>query len=121
MHMLFSFLQHLFALDLPWFAGLVMGNLFFLFAFCALAHFLFGRGKMLKGLVLISLMLWSQIEMTNIFGLVWAVGGFLMLNYMSRVAIVLFAENTKQLKSRLVIVMFFQFYVLVAVYNLILT
>ena len=118
--MLFEFLHRLVSLDLSWFVWLVTANLVYFFIFLAICFF-FWEGKMKKVIAaffLLCLVAWSWIDFEMISGWVLFVGGFLAIYYITKVAVLAFAENTPALQSKLIIVSEIQFIVALVVYNL---
>lgn len=118
--MLFEFILRAVSLDIIWLAGLVMNNLFLLFAFASFTHIFFGR-RIIAGIVILSIYSWAWINFNVITGTVLLVSGFMMLNYMSRLAIVSFSENSSPwFKKKLVLVTSATGIIVFLVYNFLL-
>ena len=118
--MFFDFLNAMLSLDFAWFVWLVQANVFFIFAFTAICFF-FWNGetkKTIVGLFLLSVVAWTWVDFEMISGWVLFVGGFLAVYYITKVAVMTFAEDVPSLRNKLVIVSEVQFLVLVIIYNL---
>ncbi len=116
--MFLNFLTHLLNFDIPWLVALVMNNLPFLFMFAAIVYFFFEGKKLVLGVILLSLVVWVWQDFTNASGTVLFVASFLMLHYITRLAVVAFAESVPSLKGRLVLVLQLQVIALFVFFNL---
>ncbi len=121
MPMVIDFFTHLFSLDLAWFVWLIFANLFFLFTFIALIHYLYPKTKHLTQIVLFVLFcinIWAVVDFSLAVG--WIITGsvFLMIHYITRVALVTLVESPKTSTRTLVILMMIQFYAVYIFYNL---
>ena len=104
--MFLEFLSHALVLDFAWMASIFLHNLHYFFIFAALAFFFFTQ----KGVrfvffaLLLGLYCWAWVDFSTVTG--WAIFGsaFLMIYYLSKVAILIFAETVPELRNRLVIV-----------------
>jgi hypothetical protein len=116
--MLLQFISNLLSLNIPWFVELALNNLFYLFAFYAVMHiFMAGKG-VLNGFVVLCLMIWFWMDFAALGGAVLFVGGFLAFYYISKMALLILAEATPQLKQKLIIVSELQFIGAFVLYNL---
>ena len=116
--MFMNFLTHLVALDVEWLVGLVMNNLLFLFMFVALIFIFYQGKKVLRGVIIMSLLAWAWIDLENIGGIVLFVGGFMLLYYITKLALLGFIENNPNMGTKLVLISEIQFIALVLFYNL---
>lgn len=118
--MFFEFVDKLLSLDLVWLASLVFNNLHYLFAFGALMFFFFDRRvrSAIVAFVLFCFLAWAYMDLEATSGWLFFVGGFLMLNYIVKLAVLTFAQADPKLSKHLLIVNFFSFYVLWSIYNL---
>lgn len=103
--MFWEFLSKLAALDISWLAGFLFANLFWVFAFGALAFWYYPKKNIFLGIIVISIFLWSFIDLTKSFGWVYLVSGFLALNYVSRIAVLAFTESYPALQKHAVLIM----------------
>ena len=116
--MLLQVISNLLSLNVSWFVELALGNLFYLFAFAAVMHiFMNGKG-VLKGFVVLCLMIWFWMDFAAVSGATLFVGGFLAFYYISKMALLIFAESTPKLKQKLIIVSELQFIGAFVLYNL---
>lgn len=116
--MLVEFLSHLLALDIAWIVALIVDNLFFLFAFSALMYYFMNGKRMFVGFLVITLLMWVWLDMEHAASMVLFAGGFLSLYYLTKVAVIAAAENSKALKNKLIIVGEIQAVALIIIYNL---
>lgn len=118
--MFFQFLEALLSLDLGWFVWLVEHNIIWAFAFFALCFF-FWEGNLKKAgsaFLLLILVAWIWVDMESISGLTLFVGGFLSVYYITKVAVLVFAQDHPTLKKHLVLVGEIQFVVVLLAYNI---
>ncbi|MAG21877.1 MAG: hypothetical protein CL943_01045 [Candidatus Diapherotrites archaeon] len=118
--MFFDFVNAVINLDFGWFVWLVSANIFWLFAFIALCFFFWDgkTNKTIAGLFLLSVVAWTWIDFELMSGWILFVGGFLSVYYITKVAILTFAENTPSLQNKLIIVSEIRFLALLLIYNL---
>jgi len=62
-----EFIQALFAFDLNWFVGLIVNNLFFLFAFACVAHIIYEK-KLLFYFFVVTGLIWITGDFSEVFG-----------------------------------------------------
>lgn len=106
------------SLDIGWFIHAFMDNLLWVFIFILMAT-LFAPGK--KALVyffIASFCVLVGIAWTASVGWLYLVGLFFFLNYISRVAILVFAENVKGLENYLPFIAVIQFVVVLFIFNM---
>ena len=115
----FEFWARLFSLDLQWFVELAMENIFWVFFF-ALITFIYKDMKWSwKTFFIVIFWFWICIPFIGDYlGIVYLVGGFLFLNYASRLVILTFTETIPSLKGRLAMIMLLQFFAVLIFYNL---
>ena len=116
----FEVMQALFALDIGFFVGMIIHNLFWLFAFYALIYFFFEGKNTIYWFVLWSFLLWAILDWENLTGFVFTAGVFLMLYYLSKLAFLRFSESIPQLKDHLVLLSSIQAYSLIVIYTFLL-
>ena len=118
--MFFDFLDALLSANVGWFTWLLIHNVFWVFAFLALGFF-FWEGNMRKvipAFFLLGIVAWTWVDFELKSGWVLFVGGFLAVYYITKIAVLAFAEDTPSLQKRLIIVSELQFLLLVVIYNL---
>jgi hypothetical protein len=118
--MFVEFLSHLLTLDLQWMLSIFLQNLHYFFALSALGFFFYSK----KGLlflpigILIALWGWVYIDFETLTGWVIFGGVILMLVYISKFAMLVFAEDVPQLRRWLVLISSISFYLVFIGYNL---
>jgi len=116
----FEFLNAVISLDLNWIAGLIAGNLHYLFAFAAVCFFFWGPStkKLPIAFILLSLdfWLWADFEAFSGWGIY--VGGFLSLYYISKIAVLAFFQDIPQLKKYFVVISTLQAITALVAFNL---
>jgi hypothetical protein len=114
-----EFIERLFFLDLQWFVELAMDNIFWVFFF-GMAAFIYHDMKWSWKIYFVTIFwFWICVPFIGDYlGLVYLVGGFLFLNYMSRLLVTTFTETIPSLKGRLALVMLLQFFAVLIIYNL---
>ncbi len=118
--MFFEFVQAVLTLNVNWLAWLISANWHYFFAFAACCFF-FWNGNVKKAIVaffLLSIVVWAAADFSTVSGWMWAVGGFFAIYYISKIAVMVFAESVPQLKRYLVVVSVVQFWVLFIIYNM---
>ena len=118
--MFFEFLAAVISLDVNWIAGLLFNNLHYLFFFAALAFFLWGPStkKAVISTGLIILVCWIWVDFQTVSGWTILVGGFLSLYYITKIAVLTFADDIPFLKKNLIIVTEIHGLALIIGYNL---
>ncbi len=116
--MFWEFLAGVVALDVHGLVSFLFSNLYWVFAFGALAFWYFPKKNIFAGIILISFFMWSFVDLTLVFGWVYLVAGFLALNYISRIAVLAFTESDEILRKHTLLIMVIQFYVTWIFYNL---
>ena len=111
-------LNALLSLDLGWFIGITMHNLFWVFGFFVAAH-IFKEGKNVLGYFLvITASVWMFFDFSNVTG--WVVFGafFLFVLYAGRMAVLMFIEDTEFGKKNLPLVYTMYFWVWMIIFNM---
>ncbi|MFH1544572.1 MAG: hypothetical protein ABIE23_00555 [archaeon] len=105
-------------LDVSWFIHAFMDNLLWVFIFILLA-FLFAPGK--KRVIyffIVACTVLIVVDWTASVGWLYLVGLFFFVNYVSRVAVLVFAENVKGLENYLPFITVMQFIVVLFIFNM---
>ena len=84
---------HVLSFDLNWLAAFMLNNLFWLFTLYAVIHFFVDGKKVFKCFVLLVLNLWILTAWSVLGGGVFAVGGFLLINYIVKLSSLKIAEH----------------------------
>ncbi|MFH1255663.1 MAG: hypothetical protein V1494_00045 [Candidatus Diapherotrites archaeon] len=114
--MFFEFMQHLLALDFGWIISLAGNNLFLVFILFTLIYIFFEGKKVLFGFLLLVFLLWITLDFENSTGMFWAIGEFMALLYISRLAISIWVENTPSLKNSLIAINAIFFFIALFIY-----
>ena len=112
-----TFMNHLFSLDLLWIVEFIMSNSFWLFGFIAAGYYLDPKRNLFVGLVMISALIMASVDFTNYFDLLVYTGIGLMLLYISRMAILLALENTPGGSKHIPLAWVLSFFVVLFIYN----
>ncbi|MCH7902415.1 hypothetical protein IIC68_01540 [archaeon] len=99
-----EFFGNLFALNFGWILGFILDNLFWLFALSAVTYIIFGEKKFWIGLVVFIPALWLWGAWESISGVALFGAKTLSLYYVSKIAVLAFAESSQFLKDKFVIV-----------------
>jgi hypothetical protein len=84
----------------------------------AIAYIYWTGKKALGGFLIIVFCLWVLSDFVSVTGWVWAVGAFLMVLYVSRVALLIFVSEIKWLEPHLPKIYCVQFLVLLVIFNI---
>lgn len=120
--MFFEFLNAVITLDLNWLAWLFFSNFHYLFLFVLICFFFFGPSikKVVIATALFCPLAWVWVDFEMMSGWFLFVGGFLGIYYITKMVVLMFAEDVPALRKHLVIISELQFVVLFLAYNLIL-
>ncbi len=118
--MFFEFLAAVISLDVNWLAGLLTSNFHYLFFFAAIGFFFWGPStkKAIISTGLITLVCWIWVDFQTVSGWAILVGGFLSIYYITKLAVLTFADDVPFLKNNLIIVTEIHGIVLIIGYNL---
>ena len=100
----FSFFAKLAVLDIGWFFGFVLDNLFWVFVFAAIVYILFEGQKFFLAFVVFvfAMWLWSDFEAITGVGLFGA--KILAIYYTSKIALLTVVENNSILRKHFVVI-----------------
>lgn len=115
--MFFEFASHLISLDIAWLISLIMSNLHWLFFLYALMYFFMEGKRVWWGFLVVVFVCWIWSDWEIVSGGFLFVGGFLSLYYITKLAVLSFAENSPGLKKRLLWVSEIQFIVALLAFN----
>jgi len=116
--MLIEAINALLELNLSWFYEVIFLNLFWVFAFMAIAYMFWTGKKAFAGFFMVVFAIWQIADFTAVSGWVWAVGAFLFVHYVSRMSILIFVSDTKWLEPHLPKIYTVQFLILLVIFNL---
>lgn len=117
--MFFELVENLVSFNLAWFWSLLQAHWLMFFMFIALSVF-YKPEKWLKFFFILWIYLWIFSDFLSISGWIVFSASFLFLNYVSRVALMTFAESIPWCKDRLPLIFSLQFLTVLIIYNLIL-
>jgi len=100
--MIFQTLLALAELNLAFFVDLILGNLFWLFAIYSIVHFFVGNRRSIWAFIVLTLDCWIISTWASMAGAVLFVGGFFLLNYISKLAVLRLSEGNKFLEPKLI-------------------
>src|SRR3989344_6350354 len=100
----FEAMQALFALDLGFFIDVFMNNLFWVFAFYAMLYLFFNGKNIVYWFIFWGFLVWAILDWQDLTGIVFTAGGFLFLYYLSKIALLAFAESVPGLRKYLVVI-----------------
>jgi hypothetical protein len=93
-------------------------QLFWVFTFITAAY-IYSEGKKVWPFFVGTIFyIWAADDFINLMGMVWAVGGFLMILYISRLAILAFAETFPSLQNKYPLIFFLHFWATLFVFNI---
>ncbi len=116
--MLFEFFSHLISLDFAWIISLIGSNLHWLFAITALIFFFFNGKKIILGVIAFFLLGWAWGDFELISGMIVFGAGFLVIYYLTKLIVLIFAENQPELKNKLIWISEIQFLAVFILYNI---
>lgn len=118
--MFFEFLNAAISLDVNWLAGLLFNNFHYLFAFAAICFFFWGPStkKVAISVFLFCLVAWTWVDFELMSGWILFGGAFLSIYYITKFAILTFAEEVPALRNNMVVISEAQAIGLIIIYNL---
>lgn len=118
--MIVEFTYHLLQFDSAWITEFILNNLGWGFAFFALAHIFYEGKKVASRFVILMLVPWFTMDMTNVSGMVTYVAAFLSLYYLGEISLMKFAEDDPKFKDKLIWVEEGWFFTVLILFNFIL-
>ncbi len=115
--MFFEALLHLLELDLGWFIYIALTNLHYLFAFATVMYIFRDYKSMWYGLILLTFAVWGYDKLPNFTGMVIWVGGFLAIYYITKIIVLMLAEDHPIFKKHLFLISGIQLWITLIVYN----
>ena len=113
----FEAMQAIFALDLGFFIDVFMNNLFWVFAFAVMLHYFFDGKNLVYWFVFWSFLVWAILDWQDLTGIVFTAGGFPFLYYLSKLALLGFAESVPGLRKYMVVISTVTAYTLMLLYT----
>jgi len=113
----FEAVYSLINLDFVFFVDIIVSNLMWVFAWFAVVFFLFDGKKTIFFFILFSILFWAFFDFGGLTGLTFISATFLLLNYLSKLSVIAWAENTPALKNNLVMISELVFFSLLLVYT----
>ena len=103
---------------IPFMVEFFLANLMWVFIFATLAYYIVRKDLLILGVPIMAVYIWASIQWADALGFVLLVGGFLSVSYILRIAIIAFAESVPSLKSRVPLMLFLSFILILFVYNI---
>src|SRR3989344_3857397 len=100
----FKAIQAIGNLDIGFFIGVILGNIFFVFALYAMIHIFFNGKKTIYFFVLFAFTLWALIDLETLTGIGITGTLFLLFYYVSKLALLGFVESVPALKKYMIVV-----------------
>jgi len=104
-------------LDFAFFVNIIASNIMWVFIWFCVVFFLFDGKKTIYFFVLFSILFWAFFDFGGLTGLTFISATFLLLNYLSKLSVIAWAENTPALKNNLIMVSETLFFTLLLVYT----
>lgn len=115
--MFFEITQHALALDIAWFAELLLDNLFWVFALIALMYFFTDGRRVIWASVLVMFDIFTVTAMTDMSGMIFLSGGFLGIYYITKIIFLKLVEDSKSFKRWIIPASALHGFVLIIIYN----
>ena len=115
--MLYEAVGRLVSFDFSWFVELALGNFFWIFAFACIAFFFFGGKKTFFYTIFLIVWIWAFGDFDIATGLVWTSASFLLIYYTTKVAVLVWVQNSPKLKNYVVAVNEVHFFTLLLISN----
>ncbi|MFH1587443.1 MAG: hypothetical protein ABID38_06310 [Candidatus Diapherotrites archaeon] len=103
---------------IPFMIEFFIANLMWVFIFATLAYYVVRKDLLILGIPIMAVYLWASVQWADAMGFVLLVGGFLSISYIIRIAVIGFAESVPALKSRVPLMLFLSFIVILFFYNI---
>jgi len=113
----FEALAALAGLDFTFFIDVVMGNLLWVFMFFVLVYFFFDKKNTIYYFLLWAVLLWAFLDFESLTSMTFRTGPFLMLYYLTKLALLSWAENSPRFKNKLLWVSETQFLLLLFIFT----
>ena len=115
--MFFEMAQHLLSLAIGWFADLLMGNLFWVFAFIAIMYFFTEGRKVPLAAAILVVDIFALTAMTDMSGMIFLSGGFLGIYYITKIIFLKLVEDSKSFRRWMIPASAIHGLVLIVIYN----
>ena len=113
----FEAVHALLSLDFGFFIDVVMNNLLWVAIFAAMIHFFFDGKRLVYWFTLWGIDLWAIISWEQFTGMAFSGASFLMVYYISKLAVLSIAENTPSLKKYMVVISTVQAYTMIILFS----
>ncbi|HZX20579.1 MAG TPA: hypothetical protein VFF13_06225 [archaeon] len=117
---LLEVLHSVISLDIGFFIDLFFDNLFFFFAFYVLIHIFVEKKDTFFYVLILLIVLWAFEDIETFTGLTFLSASFLIVYYITKLAVVAFAESVPSLRKYTIIITTIQFYVAYVIFNFVL-
>jgi len=102
--MLVNFVSHLVSLDVVWLYSFIANNLLLFFMLFAGVHIVSAGKNVVWNFLTVMFLFWIELDFLMLAGWVFYTASILMFVYISRVALLVFAETFPQLENKMVII-----------------
>ena len=116
----FEALQALLSLNFTFFIDIFLDNWFLFFGFYALMYFFLEKKNTLFYTIILIIILSSFVDIEHLTGLALISSGFLVIYYVTKIALLAFAEDSPLLRRYMLVLSTLQFYVAFFIYNFVL-
>lgn len=106
------------SLDLGWFVEVTLNNLFWVFGFMAAAFYFWDGKKVWGHFFIVVAVMWISLDFTALTGWTFFAAMFLMVLYIGRMAVLMFAETTNFGKKNLPLIYVLYFWIWLVIFNL---
>ncbi len=113
----FEVIQALFHLDGSFFIDIFMNNLLWFFIFYSAIYYFFGGKNTLFYTIVLTLNIFAFLDLETTSGIAITSAGFLILFYLTKLALMLFTENSKSMQKYIVIISTISGYTVLILYN----
>jgi len=113
----FEAIQALLSLDISFFVGIAIDNIFWIFAFYALIFYFMEGKRTIYFFLLLTVLIFAFIDFESITLIGWSAASFLLIYYITKLAVLAWAENSPSMKNKLVLISEIQFLGLLIIYT----
>ena len=108
--MLIEVLSHAAALDFGWIISLPLKNPVMAFMLFAVFYMFLDGKKVIRGSIVIFIVLFAFLDFETVLGIPFFTGKFLVVYYVTKIAVLALAEGSKRFKGKLLFISEMQFY-----------
>ncbi len=116
---LLEVIQAALSLDIAFFIDLFLNNLFIFFGLYTLMYFFVEKKDALLYTIVLEIILLATLDLETLTGLAMLSAPFLMIYYLTKIAVLTFVENSPGLKPYIIIISTVQYYAAFLFFNLV--